>query len=136
MGTTPEYTKSAINKYNEKFDRKSVNLPKGTAERIKKLTGMSCNAYIVQLVLKDLDRLERKANNSAQTAENTPYQPYAEPSGTNNSRSDWEREEQERLDKIGRENLQEQLEWLKQKYPEYYKDAKLPTAPPDQEVPF
>ncbi len=72
MGITPEYTKSAINKYNEKFDRKAVNLPKGTAERIKNLTGKSCNAYIVDLVLTDLERLERKANKYPQNAENAP----------------------------------------------------------------
>lgn len=136
MAKTAEYTLNAVKKYNEKFDRKAVNLPKGTAERIKQLTGKSCNAYIVDLVLTDLDRLERKENNSAPNAENAPNQPYTKPSNTNNSRPDWEREEQERLDKIGRENLQEQLVWLKQQYPEYYKDAKLPTAPPDQEVPF
>lgn len=58
MTTTPEYTKKAINKYNAKFDRIAVNLPKGTKERIKELTGKSCNAYVSALVLSDLDRLE------------------------------------------------------------------------------
>ena len=51
MGVTPEYTKKAINKYNSKFDRIAVNLPIGTKERIKELTGKSCNAYISDLVL-------------------------------------------------------------------------------------
>lgn len=59
MGVTPEYTKKAINKYNSKFDRIAVNLPIGTKERIKELTGKSCNAYISELVLADLERLER-----------------------------------------------------------------------------
>ena len=59
MGVTPEYTKKAINKYNSKFDRIAVNLPIGTKERIKELTGKSCNAYISELVLAELDRLER-----------------------------------------------------------------------------
>lgn len=59
MGVTPEYTKKAINKYNSKFDRIAVNLPIGTKERIKELTGKSCNAYISDLVLADLERLER-----------------------------------------------------------------------------
>ena len=58
MGVTPEYTKKAINKYNSKFDRIAVNLPIGTKERIKELTGKSCNAYISDLVLADLERLE------------------------------------------------------------------------------
>ena len=59
MGVTPEYTKKAINKYNSKFDRIAVNLPIGTKERIKELTGKSCNAYISDLVLSELERLER-----------------------------------------------------------------------------
>ena len=58
MGITPEYTKKAINKYNSKFDRIAVNLPIGTKERIKELTGKSCNAYISELVLNSLERLE------------------------------------------------------------------------------
>ena len=59
MGVTPEYTKKAINKYNSKFDRIAVNLPIGTKERIKEITGKSCNAYISELVLAELERLER-----------------------------------------------------------------------------
>lgn len=58
MATTPEYTKKAINKYNAKFDRIAVNLPKGTKERIKNLTGESYNAFVSALVLKELERLE------------------------------------------------------------------------------
>lgn len=58
MGKTPEYTKKAINNYNSKFDRIAVNLPIGTKDKIKELTGKSCNAYISALVLADLDRLE------------------------------------------------------------------------------
>ena len=59
MGVTPEYTKKAINKYNSKFDRIAVNLPIGTKERIKELTGKSCNAYISDSVLAELERIER-----------------------------------------------------------------------------
>ena len=59
MGVTPEYTKKAINKYNSKFDRIAVNLPIGTKERIKELTGKSCKAYISELVLAELERIER-----------------------------------------------------------------------------
>jgi hypothetical protein len=60
MAKTPEYTKKAIQNYNNKFDRIAVNLPKGTKNRIKVLTGKSCNAYVSELVVKDLDSLENK----------------------------------------------------------------------------
>ena len=60
MAKTPEYTKKAIQNYNNKFDRIAVNLPKGTKDRIKVLTGKSCNAYVSELVVKDLDSLENK----------------------------------------------------------------------------
>ena len=60
MAKTPEYTKKAIQNYNNKFDRIAVNLPKGTKEKIKALTGKSCNAYVSELVVKDLDSLESK----------------------------------------------------------------------------
>ena len=57
---TPQYTKDAIKRYNAKFDRIAVNLPKGTKERIKELTGISCNAYISELVLNNLEQLEKQ----------------------------------------------------------------------------
>ena len=63
--TTPQYTKDAINRYNAKFDRLAVNLPKGTKERIKTLTGKSGNAYICELVLDDLERLENESGNAS-----------------------------------------------------------------------
>lgn len=59
---TPQYTKDAINKYNAKFDRIAVNLPKGTKDRIKEITGKSCNAYINELVLQDLEQREKLDN--------------------------------------------------------------------------
>lgn len=61
MGTVPDYTKRAINNYNKKFDRISVNLPKGTRDRINELTGMSANKYIAALVIGDLDQREKDA---------------------------------------------------------------------------
>lgn len=60
VAKTPEYTKRAIQNYNNKFDRIAVNLPKGTKDKIKELTGKSCNAYISELVIKDLEDLEKK----------------------------------------------------------------------------
>lgn len=135
MAKTADYTKRAVDNYRNKFDMYQLRIPKdsGLKERMKEAYGKDMNSIILRLIEEDLNL---KANNSAPNAENAPNQLYTKPNGTNNSRSDWEREEQERLDAIGRANLQEQLEWLKQQYPEYYKDAKLPTAPPDQEVPF
>ena len=64
MGNVPQYTKDAINRYNAKFDRIAVNLPKGTKDKIKELTGKSCNAYISALVLAELEKLEHKNNQS------------------------------------------------------------------------
>ena len=58
--STPEYTKKAIQRYNEKFDRVAVNLPKGTKEKIKELTGLSCNRYISELVIENIRLLEEK----------------------------------------------------------------------------
>ena len=58
MAKTPEYTKRAIQNYNKKFDRVSVNLPKGTKGRIRELTGSSCNAFINRLVKDELMHME------------------------------------------------------------------------------
>lgn len=74
MGKTPEYTKNAINKYNSKFDRIAVNLPKGTKERIKELTGESCNAYISALVLENLEQLESRTGTQAANADSCPFE--------------------------------------------------------------
>ena len=48
MGVTPEYTKRAIKNYNAKFDRIAVNLPIGTKERIKEMTGTSYTEYLIE----------------------------------------------------------------------------------------
>lgn len=46
---------------NEKYkDRIQVNLPKGTRDLIKELTGLSGNAYISKLVLEDLEKRKNK----------------------------------------------------------------------------
>ena len=66
MGNTPEYIKRAINNYNNKFDRLAINTPKGTKERIKRLTGLSCNAYASELILTDLERLENEQSKQKQ----------------------------------------------------------------------
>lgn len=42
------------------FDTLTVKLPKGTKDRIKKLTGKNYSAYITELVEKDLDCQEKR----------------------------------------------------------------------------
>lgn len=74
MGKTPEYTKNAINKYNAKFDRIAVNLPKGTKEKIKELTGKSCNSYISALVLENLEQLESMSGMQPANADSCPFE--------------------------------------------------------------
>lgn len=68
MGNTPEYTKRAIRNYNNKFDRVAVNLPKGSKDRIKELTSKSCNVFLVELALKELDRLETEKGKDQPTS--------------------------------------------------------------------
>lgn len=55
---TPEYMRRAQKRYMETKDHISVNLPVGTKDRIKELTGESVNGFINRLVLAELDRLE------------------------------------------------------------------------------
>ena len=56
----------------EKYDRVSVVLPDKTKDRIKELTGKSCNAYISALVLADLDRLENGGSVEKPKPKNKP----------------------------------------------------------------
>ena len=57
---TPDYTRKAINKYNEKFDRITVNFPKGTKEKIKELTGKTAGGFAVECVINELEKLENE----------------------------------------------------------------------------
>ena len=56
----------------EKYDRVSVVLPDKTKDRIKELTGKSCNAYISALVLADLDLLENGRSVEKPKPQNKP----------------------------------------------------------------
>ena len=58
---TPDYTRRAINNYNSKFDRITVNFPKGTKERIKTTTGETAGGFAIKCVLAELDKLENEA---------------------------------------------------------------------------
>lgn len=48
---TPDYTKRAINKYNQKFDRVAINLPIGSKDLIKDKTGKSVNQFFNDLFI-------------------------------------------------------------------------------------
>ena len=54
---TPDYTRKAIEKYNKKFDRITVNFPKGTKDAIKEKTGKTAGGFAVACVLAELERL-------------------------------------------------------------------------------
>ena len=53
---TKDYILRAKNNYRNKHDTLSVLLPKGTKDLIKENVGMSINAYIVDLIKKDLKK--------------------------------------------------------------------------------
>ena len=63
----PEYTekqkeqrRKADADFMKTVDRVNCQFPLGTKEKIKELTGMSCNAFIKETVLKELEKIERK----------------------------------------------------------------------------
>lgn len=55
-----EQRRKAVANYAKTVDRVNCLFPHGTKNRIQNLTGKSCNAFIKEIVLKELDRLERK----------------------------------------------------------------------------
>lgn len=55
---TKNSTRKAIDKYNEKFERMTVRMTKGTMERIKTVTNESYNAYVNRLILEDLEKVQ------------------------------------------------------------------------------
>lgn len=57
-----EDRRRAVERYAKTVDRVNCQLPAGTKERIKALSGLSCNAFIKNCVLSELDRLERLSN--------------------------------------------------------------------------
>ena len=74
-GKTPDYTRKAIDKYNNKFDRMTVNLQKGYKQLINNNIGLSCNAYINMLVKEDLTRRGLLPNDQG-PRENTDKCPF------------------------------------------------------------
>lgn len=55
-GKTPDYTRKAIDKYNQKFDRVTANIPKGYKKIIADNIGLSFGQYINMLILEDFSR--------------------------------------------------------------------------------
>lgn len=53
-----EQRRNAVNKYQKTVDRVNCMLPKGTKERIQAL-GYSCNEFIKNCVLAELEKAER-----------------------------------------------------------------------------
>ncbi len=55
--TVPEYTRKAIERYNQTKDHITLSLPKGTKEQIKnKIGNKSLNSYILELIENDLQQ--------------------------------------------------------------------------------
>lgn len=52
--------KRAVERYQKTVDRVNCLFPLGTKERIKILTGKSCNSFIKETIIKELDKIERK----------------------------------------------------------------------------
>lgn len=57
-----EQRRKAVAKYMDKVDRVNCQFPLGTKDRIKALTGKSCNAFIKEIVVSELDKIERYKN--------------------------------------------------------------------------
>ena len=54
-----EQRRQAVARFMEGVDRVNCQLPKGTKDRIRKLTGKSCNAFIKEVVLEKLEDIEK-----------------------------------------------------------------------------
>lgn len=70
----PEYTekqkaqrRKAVADFMKTVDRVNCQFPLGTKDRIRKLTGMSCNAFIKETVVRELDKIERNNIRKNQT---------------------------------------------------------------------
>lgn len=55
-----EQRRKAVANYAKTVDRVNCQLPLGTKDRIKALTGKSCNAFIKETVISELNKIERK----------------------------------------------------------------------------
>ena len=53
---TPGYTRKAIAKYQAKFDRVNINLPRGLKDQCRTITGESLNGLVVRLLMEVLEK--------------------------------------------------------------------------------
>ncbi|MCD8037105.1 MAG: hypothetical protein LUE88_07010 [Clostridiales bacterium] len=65
-----ESRRKATKKFMANIDRLDIQLPKGTKQRIYNITGKSCNAYVRELVLADLERLEQLEQTNKEADDN------------------------------------------------------------------
>ena len=90
QGKTPGYVRKAIEKYNDKFERLTIRLEKGTGDRIKKYGFKSVNEYVNLLINEDLKRREEateSAQEEPQTATRSEEQPQDETPAEGRTRS-------------------------------------------------
>ena len=59
MAKTASYTLKAVNNYNAKFDRVTVNLEKGAKDIIRNKTGMTPAAWCKEVLTKELEKLSQ-----------------------------------------------------------------------------
>lgn len=52
--------KNAVTRYQKTVDRVNCLFPLGTKDRIKELTGKTCNAFIKETIINELNKIERK----------------------------------------------------------------------------
>ena len=58
--------RKAVADFMKTVDRVNCQFHLGTKDRIKNLTGKSCNAFIKETIIKELDKIERKKVKSNQ----------------------------------------------------------------------
>lgn len=66
---TPSYTRKAIDNYNAKYDRITVNLPKGAADQIRNKTDKSPAAWCREILIAALEQLEAGTDQEQTTTE-------------------------------------------------------------------
>lgn len=58
MARTASYTRAAVDKYNSKFDRITINLPLGSKDKIVTATGKSAAAWCREILENELNKID------------------------------------------------------------------------------
>ena len=53
---TPDYIKKAVAKYQSKFDRININLPRGLGDQVRAATGESVSGCVIRLLMEELEK--------------------------------------------------------------------------------